>query len=106
MSARKAPSSVPRSKVSSMWLNRARVIRNRTLPGGIITPGPERPHKAESRRGQMADVPWIISVDDHVIEPPHVWQERLPKKLRDRGPKVVRDSYTVEWVNGNQVFSM
>jgi predicted TIM-barrel fold metal-dependent hydrolase len=35
-------------------------------------------------------LPWIISVDDHVIEPPHIWQTRLPAKLRDAGPKVVR----------------
>jgi predicted TIM-barrel fold metal-dependent hydrolase len=35
-------------------------------------------------------LPWIISVDDHVIEPPHIWQTRLPAKLRDSGPKVVR----------------
>lgn len=36
-----------------------------------------------------ADFPWIISVDDHVIEPPHLWQSRLPAKFRERGPKVV-----------------
>ena len=50
------------------------------------------------------DVPWIVSVDDHVIEPPHVWQRWLPERFRDRGPRVVRDSYSVEWVEGNQVF--
>ena len=37
-----------------------------------------------------APVPWIISVDDHVIEPPHMWQSRLPAKFRERGPQVVR----------------
>ena len=52
----------------------------------------------------MSEVPWIVSVDDHVIEPPHVWQRWLPARLRDDGPRVVRDSYTVEWVNGNQMF--
>jgi hypothetical protein len=35
-------------------------------------------------------LPWIISVDDHVIEPPHIWQSRLPAKFRDAGPRVVR----------------
>ena len=30
----------------------------------------------------MAELPKIISVDDHVVEPPHVWQDRLPAKLR------------------------
>jgi predicted TIM-barrel fold metal-dependent hydrolase len=48
--------------------------------------------------------PRIISVDDHVIEPPQLWEQRLPSRLRDRGPHVVRDSYTVEWIEGNQVF--
>jgi predicted TIM-barrel fold metal-dependent hydrolase len=33
-------------------------------------------------------VPMIISVDDHVVEPPHLWQTWLPAKHRERGPKV------------------
>ncbi len=37
--------------------------------------------------------PKIISVDDHVIEPPHVWQEYLPERFRDRGPKVIREKW-------------
>jgi predicted TIM-barrel fold metal-dependent hydrolase len=49
-------------------------------------------------------VPRIISVDDHVIEPSHLWQQRLPARLCDRGPHVVRDSYIVEWIEGNQAF--
>jgi predicted TIM-barrel fold metal-dependent hydrolase len=36
------------------------------------------------------ELPKIISVDDHVVEPPHVWQTWLPEKFRERGPKVVR----------------
>jgi predicted TIM-barrel fold metal-dependent hydrolase len=36
----------------------------------------------------MTDLPKIISVDDHVVEPPHVWQDRLPAAMRDRGPRV------------------
>ena len=54
--------------------------------------------------GDAGDLPWIVSVDDHVVEPPHVWKRWLPARLRDAGPRVVRDSYTVEWVNGNQMF--
>jgi predicted TIM-barrel fold metal-dependent hydrolase len=34
--------------------------------------------------------PEIISVDDHVIEPPNTWQDRLPAKYRDVGPRMVR----------------
>src|SRR5437899_5150411 len=41
-------------------------------------------------RWAAMDLPKIISVDDHVVEPPHVWQTWLPEKHRDRGPKVVR----------------
>ena len=35
-------------------------------------------------------LPRIISVDDHVVEPPHVWQTWLPEKWRARGPRVER----------------
>ena len=32
-------------------------------------------------------LPLIISVDDHVVEPPNVWQDRLPAKYaRRRSP--------------------
>ena len=30
----------------------------------------------------------IVSVDDHVVEPPSVWQDRLPAKFREDGPRV------------------
>ena len=36
------------------------------------------------------ELPKIISVDDHVVEPPHVWDRWLPAKYRDAGPKMVR----------------
>ncbi len=38
----------------------------------------------------MSELPKIISVDDHVVEPPHLWQDRLPVRLRDKGPRVER----------------
>jgi predicted TIM-barrel fold metal-dependent hydrolase len=34
------------------------------------------------------DLPRIISVDDHVVEPTHVWTERLPARFRDTGPRI------------------
>jgi predicted TIM-barrel fold metal-dependent hydrolase len=37
--------------------------------------------------------PKIISVDDHVIEPPHVWQTYLPQKFREKGPRVERGTW-------------
>jgi predicted TIM-barrel fold metal-dependent hydrolase len=36
----------------------------------------------------MGDIPKIISVDDHVIEPANVWTDRLPAKYREIGPHV------------------
>jgi predicted TIM-barrel fold metal-dependent hydrolase len=36
------------------------------------------------------DVPRIISVDDHVVEPPDLWQSRLPAEHRERGPRIIR----------------
>lgn len=38
----------------------------------------------------MSELPRIISVDDHVVEPPSLWQDRLPAKYLDRGPRVER----------------
>ena len=49
------------------------------------------------------DFPKIISVDDHVIEPPNVWLDRLPKKYHDVGPRTVRERGTMNFVGG--VFS-
>jgi hypothetical protein len=37
------------------------------------------------------ELPEIISVDDHVMEPKTLWQEQLPPSLRERGPKVSRE---------------
>ncbi|MEW1931385.1 amidohydrolase family protein [Rhodococcus sp. NPDC079359] len=31
----------------------------------------------------------LISVDDHLIEPPNVWTSRLPKKHLDQGPRII-----------------
>ena len=36
------------------------------------------------------EIPPIVSVDDHVIEPPDLWQRWLPIRFREDGPKVVR----------------
>ena len=36
----------------------------------------------------------LISVDDHLIERPGVWQDRLPAKFRDRGPRIAEATGT------------
>jgi predicted TIM-barrel fold metal-dependent hydrolase len=37
-----------------------------------------------------SEIPWFISVDDHVIEAPTVWANRLPAKFKDRAPHYER----------------
>jgi predicted TIM-barrel fold metal-dependent hydrolase len=46
-----------------------------------------------------------ISVDDHVVEPPHLFEGRLPARYRDAAPKVVRTEAGDDvWVfNGTQI---
>ena len=45
-----------------------------------------------------------ISVDDHVIEPPHLWQQRLPQQYREIGPRVVElEDGTQAWTFEDQV---
>ena len=39
----------------------------------------------------MSELPWVISVDDHVVEPPHVWTDWLPARLREQGPRIIQD---------------
>ncbi len=41
---------------------------------------------------------WLISVDDHVIEPPGVWQDRVPQRYRDAAPRIVRDTAGEAWL--------
>lgn len=36
------------------------------------------------------EIPMIVSVDDHVVEPPHLWQTWLPEKYRADGPRSER----------------
>ena len=40
----------------------------------------------------MSELPWIVSADDHVVEPPGVWQDRLSAAHRAVGPRVVQDT--------------
>jgi hypothetical protein len=35
-------------------------------------------------------LPKIISVDDHVVEPAHLWQTWLPPRWREAGPRAER----------------
>ncbi len=49
----------------------------------------------------MAELPKIISVDDHIVEPANLWMDRLPAKYKDIGPRVVRGTMPeVTYVGG------
>lgn len=41
---------------------------------------------------------WLISVDDHLIEPAHVWTGRVPTKYEDAAPRWVDDEHGGAWV--------
>jgi predicted TIM-barrel fold metal-dependent hydrolase len=41
---------------------------------------------------------WLISVDDHVLEPPHLWVDRVPHKDRDRAPHMELEDGLDYWV--------
>lgn len=40
----------------------------------------------------------VVSVDDHLIEPPHVFEGRMPDRFRDRAPHVTRHDDADWWV--------
>src|SRR5690606_7365021 len=44
----------------------------------------------ETRQRTRPACPRIISVDDHTVEPPDVWKDRLPRRYHDTGPRIVR----------------
>jgi predicted TIM-barrel fold metal-dependent hydrolase len=49
------------------------------------------------------DLPLIISVDDHVIEPPDLWQRELPVSMREQGPRVVRERVKLGFSGGKML---
>src|SRR5262245_44086117 len=47
----------------------------------------------------------LVSVDDHVVEPPDMWHDRLPARWKDRAPRLVhKTDGTDVWVfEGQQI---
>ena len=41
---------------------------------------------------------WFVSVDDHLIEPAGLWQERIPEGRREAAPRIVREGDSEFWV--------
>ena len=44
--------------------------------------------KGETMTSEL-NLDWLISVDDHVLEPSHLWTDRVAAKDRDRAPHQV-----------------
>ena len=51
------------------------------------------------------ELPKIISVDDHVIEPPDLWQRWLPERFREAGPRVERQQGELRLSKRRQFFN-
>lgn len=46
----------------------------------------------------------IVSVDDHLVEHPRVWQDRLPQRFREQGPRIVETDGKHLWHYDGGVF--
>jgi predicted TIM-barrel fold metal-dependent hydrolase len=48
----------------------------------------------------VTELPNMISVDDHILEPRALWTRELPAKWRDRGPRVQRERARLSFRGG------
>ena len=53
---------------------------------------------------QEHELPNMISVDDHVMEPKDLWQRELPASLRDVAPRVSREKVKLAFIGGHYGF--
>ncbi|HYA67938.1 MAG TPA: amidohydrolase family protein [Acidimicrobiales bacterium] len=49
---------------------------------------PHVTNRADNAAVHPDDIPWIVDLDAHVVEPPDVWTSRLPARLREVGPHI------------------
>ena len=65
--------------------------------------------RTDSAPGEVADVlaaTWMISSDSHIVEPPDLWEGRMPAHLAERGPRVVSEADGDWWyVDGRKTMS-
>ena len=47
---------------------------------------------------QQHSLDWMVSVDDHVLEPPNVWQDRVPARYRDVAPRLAQTDEGEFWL--------
>src|SRR5271170_7049709 len=62
-------------------------------------------HDADGRGAMQAEDLILVSVDDHVVEPPDMFDGRVPAKWKDRAPRVIhKDSGIDVWsYEGNEI---
>ena len=51
--------------------------------------GPCTARRSPGTPPTMTDIPWIVSLDDHVVEPPDIWTQPAAGEYRDTGPRIV-----------------
>jgi predicted TIM-barrel fold metal-dependent hydrolase len=51
----------------------------------------------------LVNLDWLVSVDDHVLEPPNLWQDRVPAKYRDRAPRLETTDEGERWIYEDKV---
>jgi predicted TIM-barrel fold metal-dependent hydrolase len=52
----------------------------------------------------LRDSVQLISVDDHVIEPPNIWVDRLTKKWGDAAPHIVERDGMLDWAYNGRMY--
>jgi predicted TIM-barrel fold metal-dependent hydrolase len=65
-------------------------------PGFFATTKPERPTFLPDPERRPRSFT-LISVDDHLVEPPHMFEGRVPKRFADRAPRVELDDSSMEY---------
>ena len=79
---------------SSRWRPSAAGRITRRRPGGTLSPTSSHERSPAMQRDDMI----IVSVDDHVVEPPNMFDAHLPAKYADIAPKLIRkDDGTDVW---------
>src|SRR5258707_13162975 len=75
------------------------------ISGMSAMASPLRFYASQRREGttslvDVADIPRIVSVDDHVIEPAHLFERWLPARYRDLDPKSQRKGIAKTTLHG------
>ena len=47
-----------------------------------------------------------ISVDDHVVEPPHAFVDHIEPKFRDRAPRIIEQDGAQGWLWEDRFYSL